>query len=225
MDEDTRASVEVEFIADFACPWCYIGWRRLGQASALRPVELRVRWSPFLLNPHLPAEGMDRADYLRIKFGGEENAGRIYTRIAQAGRESGIDFHFERMRRTPNTAHAQRLVLWAQDLGLERPLIDRLFAALFEEGIDIGRKEALLEQAASVGLERVAAEAFLAGDGRLEEVLRAHVLAERRGVRGVPVFVVGGQHAIDGAQPPEVLAALLDLGSVPAADLAAHPAA
>lgn len=225
MNEGHRIPVEVEFIADFACPWCYIGWRRLAQAAALRPVDLEVRWSPFLLNPHLPAEGMDRADYLRIKFGGEDSVNRIYGRIADAGRESGIDFRFDRMGRTPNSVHAQRLVLWARPRRAERALIERLFAALFEEGVDIGRQAALVEQAAAVGLEPGATEAFLAGDEGLEEVLRSHVLAERRGVRGVPVFVVDDRHAIDGAQPPEVLTALLDLAAVPPADLAAHSAA
>lgn len=225
MQDERPVPVEVEFIADFACPWCYIGWRRLAQAATLRPVDLEVRWSPFLLNPHLPAEGMDRADYLRIKFGGEANAQRIYARIEEAGRESGIDFQFARMRRTPNTIHTQRLVLWSRGLGQERALVDRLFAALFEEGVDIGCKDALVDQAAAAGLDAAAARAFLSGDDRLEDVLRAHVLAERRGVRGVPVFVAARQHAIDGAQPPEVLAALLDLAAVPPVDLAAHPAA
>lgn len=226
MPDVKKRLIDVEFIADFACPWCYIGWRRLEQAARLRPgVELRVRWRPFLLNPHLPAEGMDREDYLRIKFGSEANAERIYARITAAGRECGIDFRFDLMRRTPNTAHAQRLVLWAQDAGEEHALIERLFRALFEEGRDITRKTELVDQAVAAGLDGSAAESFLAGDGRLEEVLRAHALAERRGVRGVPVFVVGGQHAIDGAQPPEVLAALLDLAVVPPADLAAHSAA
>lgn len=225
MNVSHRTPVEVEFVADFACPWCYIGWRRLSQAATLRPVAIDVRWSPFLLNPHLPAEGMDRAEYLRIKFGGEANAARIYARIAEAGQMSGIDFRFERMRRTPNTAHAQRLVLFARAQRMDGALIERLFAALFEQGIDIGDKDALLDQAVLSGLDAHAVRAFLAGDDRLADVLRAHVAAERRGLRGVPVFIVDGKHAIDGAQPPEVLAALLDLAAVPAADRARDPAA
>lgn len=226
MERDERTRVEVEFIADFACPWCYIGWRRLQLAAGLRPVEVDVRWRPFLLNPHLPMEGMDRAAYLRIKFGGEASVARIYRRIGEAGEESGIDFRFERMRRTPNTVHAQRLTCFAEAEGHgSSALIERLFKALFEEGADIGSKDVLLEQAAAAGLDRSAVMTFLESEEGLDEVLRSHVQAERRGVRGVPVFVVGGAHAIDGAQPPEVLAALLDLAIVPAADARAEPAA
>lgn len=211
MDE-VKKRVEVEFIADLSCPWCYIGWRRLLQAAELRPsVALEVRWSPFLLNPHLPADGMDRGDYLRIKFGGEAAARRIYDRIREAAADSGIAFRFDRMARTPNTLDAQRLILWAQSLGRGRALIERLFRALFEEGRDVGRKDELARQAADAGLDGAAVETFLSGDDRLDEVLEAHVIAERRGVRGIPVFVVDGSHGINGAQPAEVLAALLDL--------------
>ena len=213
----TDRTIEVEVIADLACPWCYIGWRRLEQAVALRPgLQVRPVWRPFLLNPHLPAEGMDRGEYTRIKFGGEAAAHRIYERIGQAGRDAGITFHFERMRRTPNTVHAQRLILFAAALGREQALIERLFVALFEEGRDIGRKDELQAQAEAVGLQREAVRRFLAGEEQGEAVLHGHALAERRGVRGVPVFVVGGQHAINGAQPPEVLATLLDVAATPA---------
>jgi predicted DsbA family dithiol-disulfide isomerase len=39
----------------------------------------------------------------------------------------------------------------------------------------------------------------------------------------VPVFVVGGRHAISGAQPPEILVGLLDLAAT--ASAASEPAA
>lgn len=209
--------LEVEFIADLACPWCYIGWRRLEQAAALRPaIVVRPVWRPFLLNPHLPEDGMDRAEYVRAKFGGEAAARRIYERIGAAGRDAAIDFRFERMARTPNTVHAQRLILFAAVRNQERPLVEALFRALFEEGRDIGSVDELVGVAAAAGLDGRAARRLLEGDDFTDAVLQAHVLAERRGIRGVPVFVVGGRQAISGAQPPEVLATLLDVAITPA---------
>jgi predicted DsbA family dithiol-disulfide isomerase len=208
--------LEVEFVADLACPWCYIGWRRLEQAAALRPaIVVKPIWRPFLLNPHLPEDGMDRSEYVRAKFGGEAAARRIYERIATAGREAGIDFRFDRMARTPNTVHAQRLILFAQARHRERPLVEGLFRALFEDGRDIGSIDELVGVAAAAGLDAGAARRLLEGEDLVEAVLQAHVLAERRGIRGVPVFVVGGRQAISGAQPPEVLATLLDVAITP----------
>jgi predicted DsbA family dithiol-disulfide isomerase len=217
-----RAAIEVQMIADLACPWCYIGFRRLQRARALRPaLEVRIRWWPFLLNPHLPPEGMDRAAYVRMKFGGDAAAAKIYARITEAGREEGIPFAFERMRRTPNSVQAQRLVLHAEDQGRGEPLLERLFQALFVDGVDLGDHGALAEVAVAAGLDRAASEALLADRAQADEILRGHVQAERLGVRGVPVFVVGRRHAISGAQPPEVLAGLLDLAAVPEAAEAA----
>jgi predicted DsbA family dithiol-disulfide isomerase len=211
MAEHTRAPITVEYVADLACPWCYIGLRRLAKAAALRPAQtIAMLWRPFMLNPNLPADGMDRAAYLRAKFGGEPAAARVYDRILQAGEAEEIPFDFARIRRAPNTLQAHRLILFAQVRGSAEPLIERLFCALFVEGRDIGELRVLVEEAAAVGLEPEDVESWLAGRELIDEVVHSQETARWQGVRGVPVFVVADVHAISGAQPPEVLAALID---------------
>ena len=206
--------IEVDLIADLACPWCYLGLVRLDRARAMRPErQVRVRWRPFFLNPGLPPEGMDRATYVRRKFGAD--TAQIYRRIEDSGRADGVAFAFERMPRTPNTLLAHRLILYAEEQGRDDPVIRGLFRALFEEGRDVGDPVVLIEVAAEAGLERAEAAAFLEGDRLAREVQDAHDLAERIGVRGVPVFIVAHAHAITGAQPPEVLAGLLDVAATP----------
>jgi predicted DsbA family dithiol-disulfide isomerase len=202
--------IQIDFVADLACPWCYLGLVRLDRARALRPdLPVRVRWHPFLLNPHLPPEGMDRATYLSRKFGGD--APQVYRRIEDAGREDGVEFAFARMPRTPNTTLAQRLILFAEEQGQADAVIRALFRALFEEGRDVGRPEVLAGIGAEAGLDRDEVSAFLASDRLEREVIAAHQQAERAGIHGVPVFIVEREHAITGAQPPEILADLLDV--------------
>ena len=136
------APIEVDFVADLACPWCFLGLVRLDRARAMRPDwPVRVRWRPFFLNPHMPPEGMDRATYVRRKFGG--NAKDVYQRIEASGRADGVAFAFDRMPRTPNTTLAQRLILFAEEQGLADAVIRALFRALFQEGRDVGRPEVL----------------------------------------------------------------------------------
>lgn len=208
-----QAPIDVDLIADLACPWCYLGLVRLDRARAMRPDQpVRLRWWPFLLNPQLPPEGMDRATYLRTKFGGA-NATQIYQRIVESAREDGLELAFERMTRTPNTVLAQRLILFADRHGRAEELIRMLFRALFQEGRDIGDPETLLGLAADAGLDRADAGPFLGSQDLAEDVVVAHQRAERLGVRGVPVFVVDREQAISGAQPPEVLAGLLDVAT------------
>ena len=39
------APIEIDFVADLACPWCYLGLVRLDRARAMRPdFPVRVRW-------------------------------------------------------------------------------------------------------------------------------------------------------------------------------------
>lgn len=212
MEGGTR--VELAMIADISCPWCYIGLRRLDRALEMRPAqEVGLRWWPFLLNPQLPPEGMDRAAYMRAKFGGDLAARRIYERISEAGKSDGIRFAFERMQRTPNTVQAHRLILHAQRQAAADAVLRALFRALFEEGRDVGDLGELVDLAEGCGLDRAEIVEMLAGKDDAREIVEAHHEAGRLGVRGVPVFVAERQHAVSGAQPPEVLAGLLDVAA------------
>jgi predicted DsbA family dithiol-disulfide isomerase len=222
MTEDPPpAPIEVDFVADLACPWCYLGLARLDRARAMRPDRpVRVRWRPFFLNPGMPPEGMDRATYLRRKFGGQ--ASDVYRRIEDSGRADGVTFAFERMPRTPNTLLAHRLILLAEEQGEADAVIRALFRALFQEGRDVGHADVLAEVAGEAGLDPAEVREFLHGDRLASEVRAAHDQAERIGIRGVPVFIVDREHAITGAQPPEVLAGLLDVAGATRQPAAAH---
>ncbi len=92
-------------------------------------------------------------------------------------------------------------------------MIRSLFQALFIDGRDIGDLAQLIGLAAGVGLEQDAVERYLAGEQGQSEVAAGHRRAEALGVRGVPVFVIDHEHAVAGAQPPEVLVGLLDLAA------------
>jgi predicted DsbA family dithiol-disulfide isomerase len=209
-----EAPIEIDFVADLACPWCYLGLVRLDRARAMRPDRpVRVRWRPFFLNPGMPQDGMDRATYVRRKFGGDAQG--VYRRIEDSGRADGVTFAFERMPRTPNTLLAHRLILFAEEQGKADAVIRALFRALFQDGRDVGRADVLVEVAQETGLDPAEVGEFLEGDRLAPEVHAAHERAERIGIRGVPVFIVDQEHAITGAQPPEVLAGLLELAGAP----------
>lgn len=212
----SEAVIDLEYVADIACPWCYIGLERLKQAMRRRPsLEIRLRWRPFMLNPDLPAEGIGRADYLLAKFGPE--AGRIYRRIEAIGRDDGIPFAFDRIQRQPNTTDAHRLVLLAHERGRAPAMIERLFQAFYLEGEDLTQHERLVAIAAEAGLDRGETRALFAGNQLNADVTRSHRTAGWQGIRGVPVYILGQAHVLSGAQPPEVITQLLDLARTPRA--------
>ena len=104
------AHVKLDILSDPICPWCYIGKTHLDRALADAPDHpFVVEWHPFQLNPDMPEGGMDRRAYLETKFGGKDNAVKVYAQIADHAREAGVEINFEAMQRTPNTINADPL--------------------------------------------------------------------------------------------------------------------
>ena len=204
---------------DLVCPWCFLGVRRLMRTLRRRPDLLfDLTWRPFLLNPDMPRAGMARADYVVRKFGGEDRARRLYASIAEIGRAEGVAFRFDRIRRTPSSVDAHRLVRFATRFGRADAMVEALFSAHFTDGRDIGDLTVLAAVAAACGLDWPTARRFLPSDEDVDAVHADNLRAHRLGINGVPCFVIAGRHAIAGAQEPEVIERLLDVAAVEAVE-------
>jgi predicted DsbA family dithiol-disulfide isomerase len=205
----------IDIVSDAICPWCYVGKRHLEAALAILAQEgLRfdIHWNAFQLNPDMPAEGVERRAYRTAKFGSWERSQQLDARITQAAAGAGLEFHMEKLQRTPNTVDAHRLILLAGQMeartrpGFQDEMMEAVFIAYFIEGRDIGDPQVLAACAGSVGLDRDAALAFLASDQGREPVLRADAMAREAGVSGVPSFFLNGQGLFSGAVAPEAMA-------------------
>jgi predicted DsbA family dithiol-disulfide isomerase len=204
--------MHIDIVSDVICPWCFIGKRRLGRAlRQRRELTVSMTWRAFQLNPEMPEEGMPRESYLTAKFGSAAHAARVYAAITEAGAGEDIAFAFERIRRTPNTRAAHRLVRYATLQGDADPVVEGVFRAYFEEGRDIGNLGTLADIAVEAGHKRAAVAKWLAGAAALDEVLGEDRSARRLGISGVPCFIVDGGYAISGAQEPEFFFPLFDL--------------
>src|ERR1700722_16717703 len=157
-------TLTVDVISDVICPWCYIGKRRLETAvAAFGREQVRVRWHPFQLNPHMPEEGMNRKEYRTAKFGSWERSLALDAQVAEAGQAEGIPFDSAKVMRTPNTFDAHRLIWLADRDGVQDAVVEAVFRAYFTEGRDISRSAVLLDVVAEGGLDRKRAETFLNG--------------------------------------------------------------
>jgi predicted DsbA family dithiol-disulfide isomerase len=210
--------IQIDIFSDTICPWCLIGKRRLEAALAERPdLQATIHWRVFQLNPMMPKGGMERQNYLAMKFGGPKNAANVYDRIRGAAAADGIDFAFEDIARTPNTVDSHRLIRWAAGQDRESETVEALFQAYFLRGEDIGALEVLAAAAESVGMDPADARAFLQSEALDAEIREEDRQARGLGIDGVPCFVFNGRHALAGAQPPKVLVQMLDLAQQEAA--------
>ena len=195
----------IEVVSDVICPWCYIGKRRLEKALALldEGVAPEIRWLPFQLNPDMPPEGIERAEYRRAKFGSIERGRELDARVAAEGQREGIAFAFDRMQRTPNTVAAHKLIELAQKQGRAGEVVDALFRAYFELAEDIGDGAVLARIATAATVQGWPTEADGGRVAALEESMRG------LGISAVPTFIFDRKLGVSGAQPPDALAAAM----------------
>ena len=201
----TAQRLHIDVLADFICPWCYIGKRKLDQALALpREFEISLIWRPYQLDPSIPEDGVDYKTSMRQKFG--PDAGKVIAeKINQASDGTYLQFNFNQIERTPNTLRSHRLMIYAGQMGQQHKLAEALFAAYFEQGRDIGDPTVLAEIAQACGLEQDASEAAVASHQADDHIKASNMNARESGVSGVPALILGGQFMLMGAQEPEYL--------------------
>lgn len=200
-------SRRIDVISDAICPWCWIGKTNLDAALKLigpDAAQFAIHWRPFQLNPDMPPEGVERASYRAQKFGSVEKGRELDARVAEAGRNVGLEFRHDLMLRTPNTIDAHRLIQWAGPR--QHEMAEALFRAYFRDGQDIGDITALTAIAATLGLD---AGEFLASDELAEQIRAEDAYFRRIGISGVPSFAVDGRVLFSGAYPAEQIAAAL----------------
>ena len=204
--------MQIDVISDSACPWCFIGKRRLMRAMAMRPnIVFDVKWRPYRLDPTVPKGGMDRQAYMRAKFGDDpRKIVEMYKLIATEGEKEGIAFDFAAITRRSNTLDSHRLIRWAAAAGVQDEIVERLLIAYFENGEDIGDIRVLADIADMCGMDGLETAQMLEDGTDLELVAREDQIAREMGVTGVPAMIFGGKLAVSGAREAEVLLSIID---------------
>ena len=201
-------SLVVDMVSDLICPWCFVAKRRVEKAAVILGRRVEMHWHPFELNADIPVDGLDRRAYRSAKFGSWEQSQRLDAQVAAAGKQVGITFHHDRMKRTPNTLRGHVLLAAALKQGLEMQgkVAERLFQAYFVNGEDVGDPAVLLGIAREFGVLAISRVEDLDSPELVAEVKTAErkVSAD---VRGVPQISFGGRVLASGAQHEEVLAA------------------
>lgn len=210
---DKSASVTVDVHFDFVCPWCLIGKRNLDAAisrvAGLRPdISVNVRWHSHQLLPDMPVGGLPYQAFYVARLGSADAVAARRAQVQEAARAAGVELAFDRIEVMPNTRAAHDLVAWAATTGEgfePASLIDRLFAAYFLDGQDIGDPEMLEQIGLACGLDAATLAEHLAASPRGGN--RASLRSpQAEDVRGVPHFVINSTVSLSGAYAPGAIA-------------------
>ena len=204
--------MKVEIWSDVVCPWCYIGKRRFEAAKATFEEEtgetIEVVYRPFMLDPTAPEDALPVRTVYEKKFGGAQAAQEILDRVTSEAAGEGLAFRMDIALRA-NTLAAHRLLVLAEREGCQIELKERLMAAYFTEGINVGDTDQLVAYAEEVGIDPETARAWLEGEGGRAEVADSLEFAAANGLASVPTYVFDRRVAVPGAQPSDVFARIL----------------
>ncbi len=204
-------ALHVEVIADLACPFCFLGKRRLDTALKAVAGPSEVSWYPWQLNPELPKEGEPYTDFLTSRFGSVENVQPILDGLVAEGAKEGIDFRFDNLERVPNTLMAHQLMYQAEVEGKDRSaLADRLMSAFFEHGKDVGDFDVLVGIAREFGIADVDATLALFDNASKQVVQHRESQVRASGIAGVPAFLLNRRLLVVGAQDADALVNAFD---------------
>jgi predicted DsbA family dithiol-disulfide isomerase len=214
-----QRELDIQIWSDIACPWCYVGKRRLESALAEFPhrESVRITWRAFELDPSAPRvrpADVGYAERLAKKYGtSTTQAQGMLQKMTDTGALDGIEFRFDRAQ-SGNTFDAHRLLHFAHEHDPEGSLQDRLkerfLHAYMTEGEAIGEPDVLVRLATEVGIEEKEASRIVTTDAFATNVRSDEAEARELGISGVPFFAFGGRYGVSGAQPKAALLEVLE---------------
>lgn len=205
-----RPALEIDLVADFTCPWSWLGcrrlWRALGHVQGLGPPLLR--WHSFLLSSSAARAAWHTQFAARLPE--DVTVESAERSLVEAGRELEIHFAFDRLGMTPDTREAHRLVKLAAREGRHMETADGIFAAWFAEGHDIGSRAVLSAVASAAALSAGALERFLDPQAGADEVANDDRRLRALGVVSVPNLLLNGNVLVAGPADLDTYVQALD---------------
>ena len=149
-----ECAIKLRLYSDFTCPYCYLEFTRLRLAMANLPENQRLPLShgPFQIDETLPAEGVDKYNFLS-RLIPPEALDPMIDDLCQQFQVLGKEMNPRGM--MGNSAPAHRLQIWAEE-NLSEPQATELKDCLFQihcyEGKSMSDIDAIVKAAARAGL-------------------------------------------------------------------------
>jgi predicted DsbA family dithiol-disulfide isomerase len=198
----------IKVFADTICGWCFIGQTKLNKALKNFPnTKFEIEHVPFQLNPDMPQEGIERDQYLKVKFGGKEFAQPMYDQMTAEAEKENLNFNLNNIKKTPNTVFSHLLIKLAEQTNVQNQVKEKIYHSYFIEGLDIGDKKVLIKIAKDFDIKEDAINNFFNLDN-VEKVNSYIGVAKEKKINGVPFFEIG-KDVVSGAQSSANLESLI----------------
>ncbi|TXJ06569.1 MAG: DsbA family oxidoreductase [Aeromicrobium sp.] len=205
------ASIKIDIWSDIACPWCFIGKRRLEAALAQTDHEVEIEYHSFELAPDTPTdfEGSEVDFLVKHKGMPAEQVQQMLDQVTQIAADEGLTYDFSALQHT-NTRKAHEALHYAKVHGKQSELKERLLRAYFIEGKHVGRIDELVKLGTEVGLSAEDFSQALASETYANDVTQDIEKAREMGISGVPFFAFNMRFGVAGAQSPQTFIDVLN---------------
>ena len=197
-----RSQLKIDIVSDVICPWCAIGYKKLSKAMEDLNEEIlfEVNWKPYELHPEIPAEGFNKEEYYKIKFGNSNGSRDRFNHLTEEGKKAGLEFNFDKSKNLPNTFLAHRLLWFSRSKDMQDVIAEALFHAYFTEGRDIGSINELISISTENGLQKSEIKDFFKTDVGSDEILREELRAKEMKIFSVPTYIFNKKYLLVGGQ-------------------------
>ena len=199
--------MKIEIFSDFACPFCYIGKKRLEQAIKQLGLEqqVEIEYKTYLLDPNASKQqATPFYEAMMEKFDSSlEEIELMATSIQNRANEVGLTYDFKKMQ-IGHTENAHRLAKWARTYKKEAAFIEAVMDHYFTKGLNVNDNEALLAIVEQLDLPKEQAKDVLESDQYADDILKDRYDIQQLQVTSVPFFVFENKYGIIGAEPIEV---------------------
>ena len=194
-----KTTVQIEFISDYICPWCYIGKARLERIrdSLKNEIDLEIEVVPYLLYPFIPIGGVEKSVFAKKTKPGMGRSLKVEAQL------ENIEINYKNIQRIPNSLEAHRFT-WLIASSLKYEFAKRIFTSYFEKGKDIENHDFLIEQAKTIGVDQTTIGKFFSTNDGKEEVEQAIQNAKNNFVTVVPSLRLDHSFLIPGLQSDDV---------------------
>jgi predicted DsbA family dithiol-disulfide isomerase len=203
--------MKLEFFADFTCPWCYIGLKRLQKDLTFYPPDrFEFIFVSYQLNPSIPAQGVPYRDRVGSFFNDPAKFERSLDTITAIGRELNIEFRFDRNLITTDTTFAHRLIkLTPADQQMK--MIERLYQAIFTDAVNIANEDVLIKIIHEMLSPKEASDVcgLLKSNQGLEKVHEDYARSRESPIITVPYMLIAERYPVQACHLPEVMASCL----------------
>ncbi|MFV0467380.1 MAG: DsbA family oxidoreductase [Dysgonomonas sp.] len=196
--------MKIEIWSDIACPYCYIGKRKMETALSQFPHrdEIELVWHSYELNPDFPKAALDKSYYqylAEINHSTIEKEKIELQGLIHLAKSAGLDYHFDKVILT-DTSDALRLVKLAKEKKLADEAEEILFKAFFVDGENISDRNTLIRLGVQIGLPEDEIANLLDSDKFLEEIKEDIRHSEDDlNLEYIPFYLLNNKYVVQGS--------------------------